>query len=127
MKHQIIKIIIFVFLFSCNEGRNYDDKIYLIVKSIHNVKEIEYSSDNPNYALEGVVHLGGSLYMELLEMSEEGFIDHFIIKKGDVFYDKDNIADYHLIIMSKKRKIAIRLRYDEIYKKFHIIGYVEVI
>ncbi|MBB3699419.1 hypothetical protein KMW28_25150 [Flammeovirga yaeyamensis] len=128
MKNRIITLLLIIpLLISCNNETKDKEKISLIAKSIYSIEKIEYTPNNPNYALEGIVHLGGSLYEELLEMSEEGFVEKSIIKKGDVFYDMNNKADYHLIIISNMRKIAIRLRYDDNYKKYHVIGYVEVI
>ena len=49
-----------------------------------------------------------------------------VVKKGDIPIYGNNKADYTLEILNGESVIKIRLKYDDDYDKFHILGFTTI-
>ncbi len=119
-RNHIIKILLLLFLFSCQQNKLDKERITAIGKEL---TKTEFT-DKDTIQLSDVVMLGNSLREKMteLQINTTGF--EFQVKEGD--FEKpfgDNQADATLIINSNYKNIGIRLKYDELKDKYHIMGW----
>lgn len=119
MKH-IIKILLLFFLISCQQNKLYKERIIAIGNELIKTEFTKKDS----IQISDVVMLGSSLREKLTELQTNATEFEIQVNEGD--FEKpfgDNQADASLTIKSNYKNIGIRLKYDELKGKYHILGW----
>lgn len=119
MKH-IIKILILLFLISCQQNELDIERIIGIGKKLTQSKFLDKDSNQ----ISGIVNIENGLRKEIAELQKNATEFEFQTKEGD--FEKpfgDNQADAILIIKTNIKDIGIRLKYDKVKDQYHILGW----
>jgi len=114
---------------SCNSKTqnvaDFDSRIIAIGKELTSLDNFNKSNLNTNFLIEDIVNVGENLFNEI-QKQKPFDKPQFNVKKGDIPTYGNNTADYTLEILNRESVIKIRLKYDKVYDKFHILGFTTV-
>ncbi|HHC80789.1 MAG TPA: hypothetical protein ENK46_12960 [Flavobacteriia bacterium] len=119
-------LIVLCFTFSsCQNSirlNNADIRIKNIGKALVLLDTFQFSKANNNYLINDVVNVGEGLFNEIQKNKPFQNVKYRVLK-GDIPFAGEKTADYVLEITNNNTTISIRLKYDNEYDKFHILGY----
>ena len=118
--NRLIKILILLFLISCQQNELDKERI---IKIGEKLTQVEFNNADST-KITDVVMVGIGLRKELTELRRNATEFEFKVQKEDLEMPlADKKADAILIINSNYKNIGIRLKYDKSKDKYHILGW----
>ncbi|WP_298311084.1 hypothetical protein [uncultured Aquimarina sp.] len=117
---SIIKILILLSLISCQQNELDKERIIGIGKKLTQTEFTQMDSKQ----ISDIIIVGNGLREKMTELQKNTTEFEFQTKEGD--FDEpfgDNQADAILIIKTDYKNIGIRLQYDKVKNKYHILGW----
>jgi hypothetical protein len=122
MRH-IIKILILLFLFSCQQNELDKERILVIGKKLTQTEFTQMESQQ----ISDIIAIGNGLREKMTELQKNASEFEFETQKGD--FKKpygDNQANVILTIKTDYENIGIRLKYNKEKDKYHILGWKKI-